>query len=650
MKRARWAIPVLLFLGSPWLAQGSYSYYHSQALYPTNWYDWIKNDAILTNCYGSDCGATNWNGAGTARYTGAGYSAHGEVRLTIRRDPGGLPGFENYYAFFNAAGDPALPTSTYFALALSCSSGNGTVSFFKQQYDYASGYFVSTLLAYAPATCTNPITFRAVLNDTQGNTKTAIAYVGNTRVLRYTWTPQSGEPTGGLPGYGVYDGCCNASPRITNVDLGVGDVVAPNAISSSSIGKSAYVNHVDLNWPAATDDANGTGIYNYEIWRDGSFLSSTTGLTFSDTTVNPVTTYAYTLRAVDYHGMYADTTFNVTTPYVQTSGPFPSATPEGRRVGVRSTGAYWGAGGENIDVMSGNLNFTLPLVKAQSRSSWGVGFNLNYNSQNWRYDSGGNWNFGGDVGYGFGWQLLAGSLTAVLSDPFTISYYLFTDSTGAEYRLDQNVSGIWTSKESIYVSYNAALKRLYFPDGSFWYFGCSSAMGEADQGVMYPTLMQDTNGNQVLITYQTSPGATWTNSSARITQIEDARGNGNSTYTFTYNTDTPRHLTAITSNVGTGENYSFTYLTGQSVCSPFNGQSCVSTNVMRRVTITTNSTYHELSYNGSGELTQILLPYKGYLSYDYTTAAYSSSRSYREVIRRYLSKDGTKFHAIYVLA
>src|SRR5581483_2193361 len=370
------------------------------------------------------------------------------------------------------------------------------------------------------------------------------------------------------------------------------------------------------------------------------FLGSTTGLTFSDTTVNPSTTYSYTLKAFDYHGWHADTTFNVTTPYIQTNGPFPSVTPDGRRVGVRSTGAYWGASGENIDVMSGNLNFTLPLVKAQARSGWGVGFNLNYNSQNWRYDTGGNWNFGGDVGYGFGWQLLAGSITPVYSDPWTVSYYLFTDATGAEYRLDQNSGGIWGSKESIYVYYDPNAMVLHFRDGSYWYFGCISAASEADSGVMYPTSMLDTNGNWVSIGYQTSPGATWTNSSARITQIEDTRGKGSSTYTFTYNNDTPvRHLTAISNSIGTGENYSFTYLTGQALYSPFNSQSFGTTAMMRRVTVNANSTYHEFTYNGSGELTQILLPYKGYLAYDYTTANYPNSTSYREVVRRYLSKD-----------
>ncbi len=342
----------------------------------------------------------------------------------------------------------------------------------------------------------------------------------------------------------------------------------------------------------------------------------------------------------DYHGNSATTNFNVTTPYIQTNGPFPSATPEGRRVGVRATGAYWGASGENIDVRSGNLNFTLPLVKAQARSGWGVAFTLNYNSQNWRYDSGGNWKFGSDVGYGFGWRLLAGSITPVYSDPYTVSYYLFTDSTGAEYRLDQNNSNVWSSKESIYVYYDATATTLHFRDGSFWYFGCISASTEADSGVMYPTIMEDTNGNQILVHYQTAPGATWTNSSARITGIEDVRGKGSNSYSFAYNTDTPPHLTGITSNINTGENYSFTYLSAQALYSPFNSQSFGTTALMRQVTITSNSTYYQLTYNGSGEMTQILLPYKGYLSYDYTTTTYSSSRSYREVIHRYLSKDG----------
>jgi len=63
--------------------------------------------------------------------------------------------------------------------------------------------------------------------------------------------------------------------------------------------------------------------------------------------------------------------------------------------------------GEQIDTRSGNLNFTLPLLGGVSRG-FGATFVLNYNSQNWRKDSAGTWKLGRDVGYGFGWKLLAG--------------------------------------------------------------------------------------------------------------------------------------------------------------------------------------------------------------------------------------------------
>src|SRR6202035_1237005 len=104
-----------------------------------------------------------------------------------------------------------------------------------------------------------------------------------------------------------------------------------------------------------------------------------------------------------------------------------------RRVGVRPTGNYWGALGEQIDLLSGNVNYTLPLLKALGRGSWGVGVNLTYNSLNWRQDPGGIWTLGRDVGYGYGWKLQAGSLTPYWASYWGLDHYTFTDATGAEY-------------------------------------------------------------------------------------------------------------------------------------------------------------------------------------------------------------------------
>jgi hypothetical protein len=40
-------------------------------------------------------------------------------------------------------------------------------------------------------------------------------------------------------------------------------------------------------------------------------------------------------------------------------------------------------------------------------------------------------------------------------------------------------------------------------------------------------------------------------------------------YSFTYNTDSPPHLTGITNTIGTSEAYTFSYLENQALYSPF---------------------------------------------------------------------------------
>ena len=60
---------------------------------------------------------------------------------------------------------------------------------------------------------------------------------------------------------------------------------------------------------------------------------------------------------------------------------------------------------------------------------------MSYNSENWRQDPGGTWQFGHDLGYGYGWKLQAGSILPVYSDWLTVHHYLFTDASGQPLRL-----------------------------------------------------------------------------------------------------------------------------------------------------------------------------------------------------------------------
>ena len=109
--------------------------------------------------------------------------------------------------------------------------------------------------------------------------------------------------------------------------------------------------------------------------------------------------------------------------------------------------------GESADTLSGNLNYSIPVAAPQLRTAGAIPFSLSYNSQNWRRDNGTVTKLGGDIGFGWGWRMQAGSLTPVWQNANTFLHWIFTDPTGAEYRLDTYTAGKWTSKDGLYVTY-----------------------------------------------------------------------------------------------------------------------------------------------------------------------------------------------------
>ncbi|MCW5980888.1 MAG: hypothetical protein KIT09_22595 [Bryobacteraceae bacterium] len=427
---------------------------------------------------------------------------------------------------------------------------------------------------------------------------------------------------------------------ISQAALGPRDRAAPNPVDLASVAVAAFPNRVDLRWQGVTDDVNGTGVYQYTVYR------GTTGLwgfmawedTISDPGVAAGQSYTYRISPSDFHFTQAAwTDVPVTTP--------PAGSVDPRRVGVRANGAYWGALGEQIDMLSGNVNYTLPVVKAASRNGRSVLFALSYNSQNWRRDNGNVWKLGSDVGYGFGWRLMAGSIVPYWVNPWTVDHWTFTDATGAEYKLDVNNNGVWTSsKDGLYAWYDSGTNRLYFPDGSFWAMGCVSGGTEPDIGTRYPTTLQDANGNQILVTYAQGANSPFAeNSSARIKTITDVRakeslpGVSVPTYTFYY---TDGHLTSVRSSLITSDWWKFTYVTSQPLRSPFAGaQSFGTTALLESFWSPQTAGYHTFEYgtNNAAELSRVTLPRGGTLRWAYRDFTYTGSRTLREVETRWLN-------------
>jgi RHS repeat-associated protein len=602
-------VPALL--AAPLSAQ--YTYYYSDALTSVNSSNWQSNGAVTTGSSGLIIADAN-GGALISKLSPPTQSDY-EVRATLNfAASGGV-----YSIFLRASLDTlAFMNGTYYDFEINptfsgsnCSSSlylvksvNGSVSF----------------LGMTTTPCHNGMQAHAVARG-----GAVWYYQDNTQ---YFWAPDNDIPSGqpGIGGRGM-----PAGSSISAIDLGRLDTTPPNPVNGQSIGVSSFPNRVDMHWQGVTDDANGIGLEFYWVQRDDAGPWQVKSPNFTDETVTPGSTHTYAIIPQDWHSnISAPVGFTVTTP--------PAGAIDSRRLGVHPLGSYWGGMGEQIDIRSGNLNFTVPILKAMGRGGWGVNFALSYNSQQWRQDPAGIWGFGQDVGYGFGWQFMAGSIEPYWSNYYTLHHYIFTDSTGTQYRLDINNNDIWTSREGIYVSYDAANQILYFPDGSFWTMGCTSAGNESDAGAMYPTQMEDTNGNQIVIRYATGVGVSWTNSSARMLEIEDVRaaGSGGATYSFSYdNNAVLPHLLSVMSHTATAEGAFLSYTT-QNLYDPFTNTSFGTASMLTTLSSSGVNRPQAFVYDGAGEMTQVSYVFGGSLRWDYISNTYMGTRTQREVYNRYL--------------
>jgi hypothetical protein len=417
-----------------------------------------------------------------------------------------------------------------------------------------------------------------------------------------------------------------------HVSLYNADVTIPSPVPLPAV--TAFDTRVEMQWPGVVDDPNRSGFYVYQIFRRNlgttpwSYLGIPEKPNFVDTTVSPGTAYEYWFIAFDLRYNNTQRVFTVQTA--------PAGSTEPRRIGVRPTGTYWGAAGEQIDVQSGNLNYRLPLLTASLRGGGSVPIALNYNSQVWRKDSAGTWKYGFDIGYGFGWQLLAGSITPVYRDLWQPDHYVFADSSGAEYRLDVNDNGIWRSRESIFVTYDPVMRRLRFSDGSYWVMLTESSGSEDDAGTLYPGVMYDTNGNYLQILYLPGLAAPYANSSGRISSILDSRApaGATATYTFHYsNTPLPR-LGTISRYDGTAL-YTFDYFP-INLRSPWDPVTDFGTaQVLYLIAHPPASTSQTFSYSAAGEMLSTMLPHGGSLRFSYRDFTFIGSRTVREIEYRY---------------
>jgi acid phosphatase type 7 len=125
------------------------------------------------------------------------------------------------------------------------------------------------------------------------------------------------------------------------------DTTPPTAPANLT-GVAASQSQVNLSWGASTDNVGVTG---YKVYRDGSFLASTTATTYSDTTVQAGSTHTYTVYAYDAAGNISPPSNSATV--TTTVDSQPPSTPAGLAATVVSAGQVnlsWNAATDNTGV------------------------------------------------------------------------------------------------------------------------------------------------------------------------------------------------------------------------------------------------------------------------------------------------------------
>jgi phosphatidylinositol-3-phosphatase len=116
----------------------------------------------------------------------------------------------------------------------------------------------------------------------------------------------------------------NATYDIDNLSLTVGVTSTDGTPPSVPAGVSASANgpgSVTVTWSPSSDNVGVTG---YDVFRNGSKVGTVTGTSMTDTSVQPSTTYGYTVDAFDAagnHSQQSSPAASVTTPPAPSGGP-----------------------------------------------------------------------------------------------------------------------------------------------------------------------------------------------------------------------------------------------------------------------------------------------------------------------------------------
>ncbi|MFF8954265.1 glycosyl hydrolase family 18 protein [Streptomyces sp. NPDC014894] len=195
-----------------------------------------------------------------------------------------------------------LPMAALVGLATPAQAATSATATYTKGSDWGQGFEGKWTIKN---TGTTAISAWTVEWDFPTGTRVTSAWDADVTNVGNRWTAKSKSWAGSLaPGASAtfgFNGTGTGSPSNCKLNGGSCDggtvpgddpPSAPGTPTSSNITETSAT----LSWAAATDDK---GVKNYDVFRDGTKVTTTTALTFTDTGLTKATDYSYTVQARD---------------------------------------------------------------------------------------------------------------------------------------------------------------------------------------------------------------------------------------------------------------------------------------------------------------------------------------------------------------
>ncbi len=139
------------------------------------------------------------------------------------------------------------------------------------------------------------------------------------------------------------NGSASTTSATVNITVtGGGTDTTPPSVPAGLNSPSQTSSSISLSWNASSDNAGGSGVAGYDVYRDGALVGSPTGTSFTNSGLTAATNYAYRVRARDNAGNASAQSAAIT---ARTRDIDP---PTGKR--VIGYFAQWGIYGRNYRV------------------------------------------------------------------------------------------------------------------------------------------------------------------------------------------------------------------------------------------------------------------------------------------------------------